>query len=467
MPISFDREAPRFDADELEEMLGRALARSAVMSARRRRRRSAIGSVGLVVAALVAIVGVGRPQRTHMGGESPVPHWKLVADVSAGWQVLPGLGPGGGLPPSEMTCPSTSTCYALGMAPSDPPPSGYSPQKSPASPPIVVKIEATTDSGKSWLPVNLPVSVSDASLSCVSASTCALLGLDSTDGPVFLETSDGAQTWSSQTAPSELTSGSFPTALDCVSTVECMAVVTTLDDAGTPAGFSLTTSDGGQTWIKGTLPANLVPNGLTCTDGGDCVVTGCAGDCVLTGSGSPVLGGAGAAAYSADRGVTWTAATLPPDTNALQSDACESSGFCITSSSGGPSAAGTVLTSSNDGVTWAEVSATGTASTQTGDLLTTSASIPGSGFSCPATTDCWTFGTVPPPNASGAFNLATAHGFLAQSTDAGHAWQPAQLPGTVKAVLSVACPTNTNCYAQAIVGTGSGPATIDLLSDNL
>ncbi len=308
--------------------------------------------------------------------------------------------------------------------------------------------------------------MSSASLSCVSVSTCALLGLDSAGGPVFLETSDGGQTWSSQTAPSELTSGSYPTALDCVSADECIAVVTTLDESGTLAGFSLTTSDGGQTWIQGTLPADLVPNGLTCTGGGDCVVTGCSGDCVLTGSGSPVLGGAAAGAYSTDAAVTWTAATLPADTNALESVACNSSGFCITSASGGPSPAGSVLTSSDDGVTWAEVSATGAPSTQTGDLLTTSASFPDSGFSCPITTDCWSFGTVPPPNASGAFNLATAQGFLAQSTDAGHTWQHAQLPGTVKAVLSVACPTNTICYALAIVGTGSGPATMDLLTDN-
>ncbi len=308
--------------------------------------------------------------------------------------------------------------------------------------------------------------MSSASLSCVSVSTCALLGLDSAGGPVFLETSDGGQTWSSQTAPSELTSGSYPAALDCVSADECIAVVTTLDESGTPAGFSLTTSDGGQTWIQGTLSADLVPNGLTCTGGGDCVVTGCSGDCVLTGSGSPVLGGAAAGAYSTDAAVTWTAATLPADTNALESVACNSCGFCITSASGGPSAAGSVLTSSDDGVTWAEVSATGVPSTQTGDLLTTSASFPDSGFSCPTTTDCWSFGTVPPPNASGAFNLATAQGFLAQSTDAGHTWQHAQLPGTVKAVLSVACPTNTICYALAIVGTGSGPATMDLLTDN-
>ncbi len=255
-------------------------------------------------------------------------------------------------------------------------------------------------------------------------------------------------------------------ALEWLRALAGLCVVTTLDDSGTPAGFSLTTSDGGQTWIEGTLPANLVPNGLTCTDGGDCVVTGCSGDCVLTGSGAPVLGGAGASAYSTDGGVTWAAATLPADTYALQSVACNSSGFCITSTSGGPSAAGSVLTSSDDGVTWADVSATGAPSTQTGNLLTTSASIPDSGFSCPATTDCWSFGTVPPPNASGAFNLATAHGFLAQSTDAGHTWQPAQLPGTVKAVLSVACPTNTICHGLAIVGTGSGPATMDLLSDN-
>ena len=455
MPTSFDRERPRFDSGELDEMLARALARSAGLSARRRRRRSVVGGVGvgLAVAVLVATVAVEGPARNaparstqappgRVGRGSVAARWKLVADVSAGWQLVMGPDGGIGFPPVELTCSSTTTCYALLVRPGAPP----RPKGSPASPPTV-QIATTTDGGESWTPVTLPVSVWQARLSCVSASTCALLGLDSTGAPVFLETSDGGETWSSQTAPAALASASTITALNCVSAEDCTAVLTTSG----AVGFSLATSDGGQTWTRATLPGVLVPSGLTCTDAGHCVVTGAA---------SPIQGD-GAAAYSTDGGATWTAATLPAGTNGLQSVACSGSGFCITSSPGGPSAAETVLTSSDDGATWADLSATGLPSTipSATDLSRSG------GLSCPTTADCWISAVLPPQSTSRPANLGAAQGLLAQSTDAGHTWQPAQLPSTVRAVVGLACPTETTCYAMAIVGTGSGPA-FALLSDN-
>lgn len=274
------------------------------------------------------------------------PQWKLVDEVSAGWQVLSGPVGAGGLPLIEMTCPWTTTCYAYGPGAV---PIGAPRPGSPSPSQPIVRIETTTD--------------------------------------------------------------------------------------------------GGQTWTRGTLPADLVldPSGLTCTAGGECVVTG---------SDDPVPGaGAAAAVYSTDGGVTWSAATLPAGTSALHSVACNGSGFCITSSFGGSSAA-SILASSDYGATWTDVSAPGLPSTR----------VPG--FFCSTTTDCWAYGSVVPPGSGSAVSVASSQGLLAQSVDGGHTWQSAQLPSTVRAVLSLACPTVTDCYAMAALGTGSGQLTFGLLSDN-
>jgi hypothetical protein len=63
-------------------------------------------------------------------------------------------------------------------------------------------------------------------------------------------------------------------------------------------------------------------------------------------------------------------------------------------------------------------------------------------------------GAAPPPERyqARAFLLSDASVHRRR-----HTWQPAQPPGTVEAVLSVACPTNTICYALAIV---AGPEPV-------
>lgn len=442
MPTLSDNEAPRFEPDQLEQMLGRTLARSASLSAHRRRRRSVFGGVAAAVVLATAVTGVlvAAPDIPSSGSAQPRPGsmssaWTLVSDVSAGWQMLPGPGVGNGLPTVQLTCPSATTCYALGVVSGEPPSSS-----APGTPPDDA-IETTTDGGRTWTPVSLPSAISGSRLSCLTATTCALLGIGTGGSSVFFQTTDGGRTWSSGTGPAELATGDFVGGLACTTAAHCTAIAMPhLVAAGSDDIMSLTTSDAGQSWTEGSLPAGFdgLPDGLTCTGVGDCVVVG-------SDKGFP--GGNGAAAYSKDGGATWRSSTVPGGTSDLNAVSCNTS-LCIASSLGSASSTvRTILTSSDGGATWSEATTTGL----------TSAVMPfTTSFSCPTSTDCWTGGTVPPPGSGSAVQINDARGLLAQSVDGGHTWQDAQLPSTVHTVMSVSCPTSTDCYALAVVGNANG-----------
>jgi photosystem II stability/assembly factor-like uncharacterized protein len=441
LPTLSDQDASRFEPNELERMLGRALARSASMTARRRRRGSVFGGVAAALAAamILTTVVLGAPGAPPSGSAqsrsgSTGSTWKLVSDVSNGWQVLPGPGVGAGLPTAQLTCPSASTCYALGVV-SDAVPSS----SVPGSPPDDA-IATTTDGGETWTPVTLPAAVSGSRLSCLTATTCALLGTGAGGSSVFLHTTDGGRTWSSGSGPAAVTSNDFVGGLTCTTATRCTAIVMPhLVAVGSGDIMSLTTSDGGQSWSEAPLPAgfNGIPDGLTCTSEGDCIVVG-------SDKGFP--GGDAGAAYSRDGGATWTSSTVPPGTSGLHAVSCSGS-FCIASSlRSSSSTERSILTSSDGGATWSEVTTTGLASHVM--PFTTS-------FSCATNTDCWTGGTVPQPGGGSAVQISDAQGLLAQSLDGGHTWQDAELPSTARAVMSLSCPTATDCFALAVVGNAN------------
>ena len=356
MPTLSDQEAARFEPDELERMLGRTLARSASMTARRRHRRSVFGGLAVVLAVALALTTVALRTPDAPSSRSAQPPagqtgraWKLVSDVSTGWQVLPGPGVANGLPTAQLTCLSATTCYALGAV------MGESPLSAPGSPPDDA-IEATTDGGQTWIPVTLPAAISGSRLSCTTSAACALLGIGASGSSVFLRTTDGGRTWSSGSGPAELTSDDFVGGLACTTTTRCTAIAMPhLVTAGSGDIMVLTTSDGGQSWSESPLPTGFtgIPDGLTCTGGGDCV---------LVGSDGGFPGGDAGAAYSQDGGATWTSSTVPPGTSGLRTVSCSGS-FCIASSLGSASATvRTILTSSDGGASWSQVTTTGLAS---------------------------------------------------------------------------------------------------------
>jgi photosystem II stability/assembly factor-like uncharacterized protein len=366
------------------------------------------------------------PRSSLAGRGSPTSvKWQLVSDTSSPWRTV-GLKTS---PRFHLSCPSDNTCYTLGQG--------------AAGSQIVTQLAVTNDGGNSWSSITLPTEIGvQASFSCASADTCAVLGADLAGKPVFLETTDGGQTWSARAGPPEVNTNTMINIIHCLSATTCLAVVSGHKGSGASA-VALTTSDGGASWSRATLPASFTPFAAQCLPGGTCVVTG---------FDSATTDDSVAALYSTNGGATWSPATVPPGTGLPQGLSCADAADCLTISfSRGTTARSTVLRSTDGGASWTDVSAIGLR-----DALVT-------GISCPATTECWASGLVDPGNI---VPVGDRRGLLALSTDQGQSWQPAQLPDGVWAIVSVSCPSTNKCYAFSLVTPHTGTAIYGLLTNS-
>ncbi len=365
-------------------------------------------------------------------GSRPSTRWRLVSDTSSPWRTV-----GTNRPPGiQLSCPSDNTCYTLGQV--------------AAGPLFVMQLAVTNDGGDSWSSITLPTEIGVvASFSCASAGTCAVLGLDLAGNAVFLETTDGGQTWSTQPGPPELNAKTEVITIDCLSATTCLAVVTGYKGSG--YAVALTTSDGGASWSDAALPASFVPMfGAQCLSGGRCVMTGFDS---VTPDGSAIPVDSGAAIYSTDGGATWSPATVPTGTGILGGLSCADATDCLTFSDG-TTAQSTVLRSTDGGATWTDVAGTGLSDAQVGDI------------SCPASTECWASGRLGVPGQGSTVPGSGLRGLLAVSADQGQTWQPAQLPAGVWVVDSVSCPSTNTCYAFSIVEPHTGASAFGLLTNS-
>jgi photosystem II stability/assembly factor-like uncharacterized protein len=403
------------------------------------RRRLALGVAAVAALALVALVSV--PVFARSSGSTPGVaasdsslHWQLVSDVSGPWRPLATISP---RPDFQIHCASATTCYALG---SDLDGSNRG------------QLLVTTDSGESWQPVNLPAHLGwNGAMSCVGASTCAILGMKASGATVFVETSDGGRSWSSHPGPSQLDSSSGHATsvpaiagLACTSVTHCTAVAAASGSVGSSSAF--TTSDSGAAWSESTVPvtvedsAGLNMSPLQCQSSGACIVAG-----FTPGSDGEAL----SAGYSTDGGASWQAASVPAGTFGVASISCPETDDCLMVSYGGGVGTSTVLHSTDSGRSWSLVSPGGLPRS----LLT--------GISCPSSADCWTSGGTTGPS----FPRGQSKSLLALSTDNGQTWQQATLPSGISAVEGVSCPTANACYALALRQMRPGDITFVLLRD--
>jgi hypothetical protein len=200
------------------------------------------------------------------------------------------------------------------------------------------EIVATHNGGSEWTrqtPPDVPVDLSE--ISCPSSSTCYAIGQL---GPGIVDTTNGGQTWTSGTLPAGDTGSTDSTSsqfngLSCLSPLVCILV----GQSTNGAAISRTT-DGGRSWNTVAVPAGLSgPNarldGVDCFGGHDCVAVGASTDVDVPAA--QIVG-------TSDDGLDWTSEQGSNEGDVLlQNASCVSLSVCaaVGSSEGG---SGAILT---------------------------------------------------------------------------------------------------------------------------
>jgi photosystem II stability/assembly factor-like uncharacterized protein len=233
-------------------------------------------AVAMVLAALILIAsGVAVPLIEHHQngpGDSTTPIamksvWSLAGYITQpGWQSSSASGP---LPTSQqdtlqLTCPTTTTCYSTGVDNHTGHTQGV--------------ISVTHDGGATWQQsIASTDGTYFSGISCPSISTCMAVGIlpSAMSHPQLFRTIDGGRSWTMQQMPGPR---EIPLALSCSTTLNCTTIgLDQTEPAPTPVSYF--TTDGGQNWTASDLPPNFQPSGtsqspLDCFAGGRCIATG-------------------------------------------------------------------------------------------------------------------------------------------------------------------------------------------------
>ncbi len=301
-------------------------------------------------------------------------------------------------------------------------------------------VKESTNGARSWASSLLPESDGLTSdIACPTPGTC-FAAARSSDGQSVIATSDSdAATW----RPSRTISTADITDLTCANANVCVGVGTS-SVGGTAA--SITSSDHGQTWDRGSMPPNFLPaspQGLSCSSPSVCVAVG-----IATSSTSPHHG---AAVVTTDGGRHWQWASVPTFLVQIKGATCVRTA-CVAIGNGpavdstapyGPSQA---LSSRDGGRHWVSY---GEAGPQPAFLAA---------VSCQSASICW---------ASGALTNSPT-GVIVSTTNGGQSWASDRLPSSttvasrdgtglshveVEGVSGINCPTTGPCVAIGSEGS--------------
>ncbi len=315
-----------------------------------------------------------------------------------------------------ISCPSTTTCYAVGWDAS--------------ANPVLVQ---TSDGGSNWATDTLPAGTSPVAISCPTASTCFAPadvngGAGSGGSETVLHTTDSGATWTSQTVPAAVT-GTFK-AVACSSASDCAVGVRTSSGAGI-----MSTTDGGATWgMDVTLSTLASVDSLACAPATT--------TCFAVGEVSPSYG---ADVITGDLvSGSWSSQTVPSGVSGFFGISCPSAQVCeaagLTTGTPGPGGTGGIIGTTDGGTSW--------------NVQTIPGATPGlADVSCATTTACVAVGQD--------WALPTADGAVLATTDGGGTWVAGTLPGT-GGVTTMACPTASTCFALAgdqVMATTDGGTT--------
>ncbi len=269
----------------------------------------------------------------------------------------------------------------------------------------------TTNAGTSWSDLNLAFGTGELNaITCPGATECIAVGDQQISGtPPSVLYWNGGTSWQLVSTVSASPSGSSNlTSVGCISTTACFA--TGPNYYSSPNTYIVTTTSPDVTWTESSVSTSLGVglSGLGCFGANDCWAVGSKGQIVATSNG----------------GSSW-AAQSSNTTGNIDSVTCYSGTNCILV--GADNAQGPLVQStSSGGSTWAQ-SATGLAPSA-------------SSISCPSASDCI---------ASGSYwgDIATTNG--------GTSWTAQPLTSGITSTGAIACPTTTNCFIGAQTTSGA------------
>ena len=370
----------------------------------------------VVVLMLVGELGIS----TSTSPQQPTP-WRVVAATSP----LPFVPQTPGPAPLTilMTCPSESTCYAVGNGKG-----GLLSYK-------------TSDGGSSWRSISVPPGIVIANqFSCPTASTCFVAGFQTSSGSaqnVLLMTTDGGESW---TVKPSLPGGEG--AIECPSPTTCVVAhdQPTGPNHGpdtVPHEYVYWSTDAGTSWRE----VSDVPSGLLASL--DCpTATTCIGLAYSYPSTAPFI----ESLRTTDSGQTWHYARLRLRGIALNALSCSDANHCVAIAQTVPVPNSRMqghlvaLTSINGGQTWQTHRLP--ADVATDGVVT--------GLSCPTDTQCWAAILLHQETVSPQPAIVT-------TSDGGGSWQhdpiadPCAPDGCYTAIQTLQCPAPSACLALADV----------------
>lgn len=255
------------------------------------------GSIAAVIFGLLGTASAGASYSQSTGATGS---WQVTAAVP-------------GLVPSDLTCPTARTCFAVGKsAHAD-----------------IAAASWTTDGGKVWQRRLFPRQLPLWGISCASSTVCVAVGGDFyasatgplTGGSVVVRTANGGQSWEVDRHPP---SGVDPRSVSCPTTLVCEAVGVGVGQNPGPTVWR--SEDGGRLW-KPQDYVNAQLYAVTCTSVSDCEV-----------------GGFESLAVTRHGGQRWTPQPEPSRGDIVSSISCSRSNACRASALDPGAVTGAVLT---------------------------------------------------------------------------------------------------------------------------
>ncbi len=256
---------------------------------------------------------------------------------------------------------------------------------------------------------------SRAAAACLCATGSVLIATAGSAFPAVAIATAAGTGWVAQKLPSGTP---VLEGVSCVNADDCWAAGSRFARDGDWYPAIVATTDGGVRWVSQKLPSAVNGSvlGISCTSARDCVAVGSEDSPVSIGDGS-----AGLTLVTSNGGATWQAEPLVPN-NGFQSVSCTSTTRCWAV------LINSVVFTTNAGASWV---------TQYSSRHQALNSVTCDGAHC---------------LAAGQSKIRPEDGIMLATFNGGATWQRERLPTRTPGLGSVACPTESTCWASSLNG---------------